>query len=137
MLFIILILKAIIIFDGICNLCNKAVFFVIKHDKKQYFQFAPLQSKAAEKLLKPWDINPKKSDSIILIHNNRLYTESSAALKIAGKLNGIWKLGILFFIVPKFIRDAVYRLIARNRYRWFGKKDVCMTPTKELEKRFL
>jgi len=112
----------VILFDGVCNLCNAWVLFVIKRDPSGHFAFAPLGGEA---------------DSIILIEKDAIYDQSTAALRIARRLSGAWPLAAAFLIVPKGLRDAVYRLIARNRYRWFGRRDVCMVPTPELKARFL
>ena len=93
--------------------------------------------KAAQKLLEKFNINKEKTDSVVVIENEKAYTHSTAALRIAKGLGGIWSLAYAFIIVPKFIRDAAYNLIARNRYKWFGKKDACMMPTPEIKAKFL
>lgn len=125
----------LILFDGVCNLCNGAVQFVIKHDKKGIYSFASLQSELGKNIIK----NAKKpiSDSILLIQEDEIYQKSSAALRIAKQLNGLFPLLYIFMIVPKFIRDWVYDWVARNRYRWFGKEESCWLPTPELQSRFL
>jgi len=128
--------KAIILFDGVCNLCSGAVQWIIKHDKKEHFVFASLQSETGKVLQSKYEI-PAEEDSVILIQNNKAYLESSAALRIAGHCSGIWKFWYVFLIVPKFIRDAAYRFIARNRYKWFGKKEECWLPDERLKKRFI
>lgn len=127
----------IILFDGVCNLCNGAVTFVIKRDKKDYFKFATLQSEIADKLLAAYPVENKKMDSIVLIDDGNKYTKSSAALRIAKYLSGGYPLLYVFMIIPKFIRDWVYSIIAKNRYTWFGKKEACMIPTPALKKKFL
>ena len=129
--------KSIILFDGVCNLCNNSIQFIIKRDKKKHFLYASLQSDAAQNLLLQFQLKNSDFDSIILIEKGKVYQKSSAILKIASHLNGLWKLSYGFIIVPKIIRDFVYTIIAKNRYKWFGKKDVCMIPTKELKMRFL
>jgi predicted DCC family thiol-disulfide oxidoreductase YuxK len=129
--------SSVILFDGICNLCNGFVQFVIKRDRKNVFKFASLQSAYGQKFLTENKLNTDEFKSIILYKNEKLFTQSTAALKIFKELNGLWKLFFAFIVIPKFIRDAVYNLIARNRYRWFGKKETCMVPTKELEEKFL
>lgn len=129
--------KHIILFDGVCNLCNNAITFVIQRDKKDLFVYAPLQSTAGEKLIKQHSIDTSKIDSIILIKNQKAYTKSTAALRIARKLSGLWPLLAVFLILPVFIRNWVYDYIAQNRYKWFGKKDACMIPTPELKEKFL
>ncbi|HYE55611.1 MAG TPA: thiol-disulfide oxidoreductase DCC family protein [Chitinophagaceae bacterium] len=126
----------VIFFDGVCNLCNRSVQFVIKHDKQAKFRFASLQSNAGQELLKQYHLPQTDFNSFILYDNGKIYTRSAAALLVAKELNG-WKWLAAFRIVPRFIRDAVYNVIARNRYRWFGKKDECMIPTPDLKARFL
>ncbi|WKK79186.2 thiol-disulfide oxidoreductase DCC family protein [Marivirga arenosa] len=125
----------IIYFDGICNLCNGAVNYIIDRDSKAIFKFAPLQSKHAEKNL-PVELI-KNTDSIILQVDGNFYQKSTAALKIASQLGGFWKLFYVFIILPPFLRDFIYDIIAKNRYKWFGKRDVCRLPTPELKNRFL
>jgi predicted DCC family thiol-disulfide oxidoreductase YuxK len=127
----------VILFDGVCNLCNGAVQFIIRRDKRNIFRFASLQSEAAKKLLSSVEMPPDRLDSIILIRNHQVYRESDAAVEIAREFSGGWKLLSWFRILPKFLRDAMYRLIARNRYRLFGKRDVCMIPSPELKSKFL
>jgi predicted DCC family thiol-disulfide oxidoreductase YuxK len=129
--------KSIIFFDGVCNLCNSSVNFIIKHDKKKHFLFASLQSDAAKEILLQHNSKKITFDSIILIKANKIYEKSTAALKIAKHLNNGLFLLYLFIIVPTFIRDYLYNTIAKNRYKWFGKKDSCMIPTKELKHRFI
>lgn len=126
-----------ILFDGVCNLCNGAVQFVIRRDKKKYFTFASLQSEEGQRLLKKFDLPSTDFNSFVLIENDKSFTRSAAALKVSKKLNGLWPGLYGFMIVPKFIRDGVYNWIAKNRYKWFGKKDACMIPTQELKARFL
>lgn len=128
--------KPIILFDGVCNLCNGAVQFVIKHDPEGKYLFASLQSEEGKRLLQHFQL-PQDLSSFVLIENNKVYIRSTGALKVAKQLKGAIKLLYAFMIVPKFIRDAVYNWIARNRYTWFGKKDECMLPTPELKARFL
>ncbi|WP_111597362.1 thiol-disulfide oxidoreductase DCC family protein [Chitinophaga skermanii] len=129
---------SIILFDGVCNLCNSSVLFVLKRDPRNRFRFAALQSDIGQQLiaqhLPTGEVLP---DSIVLIEGGRLYVKSTAALKIARKLPGAWPLLYGFMIFPRFIRDAVYSFIAKNRYRWFGKKDACMVPTPALKSKFL
>lgn len=130
--------KLIILFDGVCNLCNSAVQFVIERDKQDRFRFAALQSEIAEKLVKARGIDTSKVDSIILIEPGvAYYTESEAAVMIGKEFGGLWKLLGLFQWVPTAIRDPIYRWVARNRYKWFGKKEACMVPTPALRARFL
>jgi predicted DCC family thiol-disulfide oxidoreductase YuxK len=127
----------IILFDGVCNLCNSSVQFVIRHDKGAKFKFASLQSEFGQKILREEQLPVDDLRSFILIENGKVYTRSTAALRVAKKLGGAWPLLYGFIIVPRFIRDAVYDLIARNRYKWFGKQEACWVPTPELKNRFL
>ena len=127
----------IILFDGVCNLCNGAVTFVIKRDKKNMFKFAALQSEAGQHLISKYNIDTSKVDSIILIDREKFYSKSSAALHIAKNLSGAYPLLFGFMIVPKFIRNWIYDYVAKNRYKWFGKKESCMIPTPELKEKFL
>jgi predicted DCC family thiol-disulfide oxidoreductase YuxK len=129
--------KPIILFDGVCNLCNGAVQFVIKHDLQEQFLFTSLQSDAGQKLLRQFNIPLDNFNSFILLQNETVYTQSTAALKVIKQLNGAWKLLYGFIIVPSFIRNAVYSLISNNRYKWFGKLNECMLPTPALQARFL
>ncbi|MEM6524908.1 MAG: DCC1-like thiol-disulfide oxidoreductase family protein [Bacteroidota bacterium] len=130
--------KSVILFDGVCNLCNGSVNFVIDRDKKDQFKFAPLQSEFARKKLIEVGINNKALDTIILLNKDgSVQSKSSAALHIAKSLSGLWPLLYIFIIIPKFIRDLIYDFIARNRYRWFGKTDQCRMPTPELTQRFV
>jgi len=129
--------QSIVLFDGVCNLCNRAVQFIIKRDKKKQFLFASLQGKAGNKLLQKFDLPANLFNSFILVEGDKVYTRSTAALRVAKKLSGGWKLLYGLMIVPGFIRNAVYNLIAKNRYKWFGKREECMIPTPELKERFL
>ena len=128
---------SIILFDGVCNLCNGAVNFVIKRDPGNVFKFTPLQEKQGVLLLKKHAIDAQKLDSIVLVENKKVYTKSSAALRIARKLSGLWPLFFVLLIIPSFIRDGVYDFIAKNRYKWFGKKEQCMIPTPGFREKFL
>ena len=127
----------VILFDGVCNLCNASVQYVIKHDKKKLFRFASLQSSFGESVLKQYDLPVNTFNSFILLSDNKIYTRSTAALLVAKKLSGLIKLLYGFIIIPKFIRDFVYDIIAKNRYKWFGKKEACWIPTPELKSLFL
>ena len=129
--------KPVILFDGVCNLCNRSVQFVIKHDPEGKFMFTSLQSESGQKLLKEYQLPANEFNSFILLENGRAYTRSTGALKVTRRLKSGWKLLYGFIIVPHFIRDPVYNWIARNRYRWFGKTETCMIPSPELTNRFL
>ncbi len=124
-------------FDGICNLCNQSVQFVIEHDSKNQFRFASLQSDFGQDFLKKNKLEATQFDSIVFIEDDQFYTKSSAALKIAKYLDGITSWLTIFMIVPKPLRDIVYSFIAKNRYRWFGKNESCWLPTKELKAKFI
>ena len=127
---------SVILFDGVCNFCNGAVNFIIRHDGEKKFKFAPLQSEIGQQMQAKYGIG-NDVDSIILVENDRAYTHSTAGLLVAKGLGGIWSLGYAFIVVPAFIRDWAYRLFAKNRYRLFGRRDVCMLPTPEVRERFL
>jgi len=127
----------IVLFDGVCNLCNVSVQFIIKRDKKGKFRFASLQSEFGKKQIEKYKIDILKSDSVIYIANNKAYMQSSAALRIVKQLDGFWPVLFFFVVVPPFIRNSLYNFVAKNRYRWFGKKDLCMVPDSELKSRFL
>ena len=114
--------QSIVLFDGVCNLCNAAVSFIIKRDKKKIFTLSPLQSSFSEALNDQYHFNQPKLNSIVLIENNKVYFKSTAVLRVVKKLSGPIKILYIFIIVPAFIRDAVYSVIAKNRYRWFGKR---------------
>lgn len=129
--------KKIILFDGVCNLCNGAITFIIQRDKKDIFRYAPLQSEIGKELAAKHHIDLDKVDSIILVTEDKAYAKSTAALRIAKQLSAGWPLLAVFLILPRFLRDAVYDFIARNRYKWFGKKEACMIPTPELKSKFL
>ena len=130
-------MNGLVLFDGVCNFCNGSVNFIIEHDTGNYFRFAPLQSEIAQNLLEKYKIDKAETDSVILIENDTAYTHSTAALRIARKLDGFWAWFYGFIVVPKFIRDFFYKLFAKNRYRLFGKKDACMMPTPEIREKFI
>lgn len=126
----------IILFDGECNFCDRSVQFIIKRDPKGHFKFASLQSDIGKELLNEHKL-PKNIDSMVLLDNNHCYVKSSAALRICKNLKGAWKLLYLLLVVPKSFRDLFYEIISCNRYKWFGKKDICHLPSQEIRKRFL
>ena len=129
--------KSILLFDGVCILCNGAIQFVITRDRKNKFMFASLQSASGQDLLLKFGLNISNFDSFVLVTNEHYYTKSTAALKVAQELGGMWQMLYIFIIVPKFIRDGIYDFVSRNRYKWFGKKDHCMLPTPALKEKFL
>ncbi len=126
----------IVLFDGLCNLCNGSVQFIIRHDTKNKFVFASLQSEVAQKLLN--EIHVKSSqESIILIKGLKHFEKSDAVLEIAKNLSGLWPMVYGFKIIPRFLRDILYNWIAKNRYTWFGKRDSCLIASPELSGKFL
>ncbi|WP_053991143.1 thiol-disulfide oxidoreductase DCC family protein [Mangrovimonas sp. TPBH4] len=130
--------KELILFDGVCNLCNTSIQYVIKHDKMNRFVFAALQSDLGKSIIEKHGIDTSKIDSILLhTPSEKIYYKSTAALKIASKLGVPISIMGVFLIVPAFIRNWVYDVIAKNRYKWFGKKESCMIPTPELASKFL
>jgi predicted DCC family thiol-disulfide oxidoreductase YuxK len=126
----------VILFDGVCNLCNASVHFIIRNDPRRIFRFAALQSPAAAALLQSASAGPLP-DSLVLVENNQVHTRSTAILRIARRLRSPFPLAVAFIILPTPLRDWIYNIIARRRYRWFGKRDSCMVPTPELAARFL
>lgn len=130
-------MNAIILFDGVCNFCNGSVNFIIERDKEGYFKFAPLQSEIGERLLNEYGIDKNVTDSVVLIENGKAYARTTAALRIAKRLSGAWKLFYGFTIVPSIFRDVFYKLFAKYRYKMFGKQETCMMPTPEIRSRFL
>jgi predicted DCC family thiol-disulfide oxidoreductase YuxK len=129
--------RKIILFDGVCNLCNGSVIFILDREKQPMFKFASIQSEAGKELLRYCGLPSDFSQAVILIDNERIYFGSAAALKIGQYLKFPWSiLSYIGLVVPRFMRDWVYNQIAQHRYQWFGKKDVCMIPTEELRTRF-
>jgi len=131
--------KTVVLFDGVCNLCNSTVQFIIQHDPDGQFRFASQQSGAGQKLLAQQGIPASNAlaDSVVVIEGSRVWLESDAALHILYRLGGIWSFAYIFRWLPKPFRDGLYRWVARNRYRIFGRRKVCMVPTPELRGRFL
>ena len=127
----------VILFDGVCNLCNKLVLFIIKRDPKAKFKFASLQSEIGKEFLLKTGLPTVDFDSIVLIDGEQYFLKSTAALRILKELSGGWKAIYIFLAVPKFLRDFIYSIIAKTRYRIFGKQDVCMIPTADIKKHFL
>lgn len=130
--------KFIILYDGVCNLCNSTIQFVLKNDSKKRFYFASLQSFYAKEELKELNFVSKDFSTILLIENNKVYNRSTAILKIVKRLRGFWPLLFyIFILIPKFIRDIVYKFISKNRYKWFGKQESCLLPDMNQKQRFL
>ena len=129
--------RSVILFDGVCNLCNNSVQFILKRDKNGRFVFGSLQGEAGQSLLRKFNLPADNFHSFVLIESDKVYTQSTAALRVLKQISGGWKLLYAFIILPKFLRDGVYRWIAKNRYKWFGKRDVCRVPAPAEKARFL
>ena len=127
----------VLLFDGVCNLCNASVQWVITHDTGGVFRFAALQSAAGQALLQRFGLDQKQFDSVVLVQGERIFMHSDAPLEVARQIGGFWKLFYGFKIIPRFLRDGVYNWIARHRYRWFGRREACMLPRPEWKARFL
>ena len=130
--------KKIILFDGVCNLCEASVQFVIKYDKKDVFRFVALQSDLGKELIKHIGLDNKNIDSVVLYEPGiAYYYKSIAALEIAKNLGGFFHLGTIFRLIPNELRNLIYDYVAKNRYQWYGKKESCLIPTKEIQSKFL
>ena len=129
--------EMIVLFDGLCNLCETSVLFIMRHDKKGRFKFARLQSETGARLLDAAGMKKDRSDTLVLVRNGTTFTKSTAALEIARGLDWPWRMAYPLIIVPRQLRDAAYSFIAKNRYRWFGKKDRCALPSGDMKKRFV
>jgi len=127
----------VILFDGVCNFCNAGVNFILKQDRQKVFRFAALQSEAGQRLLQKFGLPTEAFESFLLIENGKLYQKSSAGLRVYNKLPWYWKWTQLAWIAPRFLRNAIYDLIAKNRYKWFGQKEACIIPGPEIKDRFL
>lgn len=130
-------MNRVILFDGVCNLCDNSVRFIFRNDPTGQFHFAPLQSERATQLLAERGISAPDLNSILLIEDGAVFSHSTAALRIARRLRAPWPILYAGIIIPKPLRDAVYRVIARNRYKWFGQKESCSLPPPGLRERFL
>ncbi|MDP2385891.1 MAG: thiol-disulfide oxidoreductase DCC family protein [Bacteroidota bacterium] len=130
-------INELVLFDGVCNFCDSSVQFVIRKERKPTLKFASLQSPTGQNLLKKFNLNPVEIDSVVFVSGEKVYIKSTAALHLVKRLKGLYPLLFGFIIVPPFIRNAVYDWIARNRYKWYGKKDSCMIPTPEIRARFV
>ncbi|MFK2824763.1 thiol-disulfide oxidoreductase DCC family protein [Bacillus sp. B190/17] len=129
-------MNPIILFDGECHFCDSSVQFIIKHDPEEAFRFASLQSDTGKRLLAAYQV-PPDIDSMILIEKDKAYQKSAAALRICRHLKGVWKWLYVLILIPRPIRNTIYDFIARNRYKWFGKKESCMLPSPSVRKRFI
>lgn len=126
----------IILFDGVCNLCNNSVKFIIKRDTSGYFKFASLQGETGQRLLKKHSLN-YDLNSFVLIEKEKVYIKSSAALRVCSKLGGAWRILSIFRFLPPLFRDFLYDIVAKNRYKWFGKEESCILPLPKWKQRFL
>lgn len=129
--------QPVILYDGFCHLCSRSVQFVLKRDRLHKFLFSPLSSEFSQQVFKHFQLPENYSDSVLLYNNNKLYKSSSAAIRIAIRLNGLWPLTMVFLIIPAFIRNLIYNYIARNRFKWFGKRDICFLPDEAIQKNFI
>jgi predicted DCC family thiol-disulfide oxidoreductase YuxK len=129
--------EPIMLFDGVCNFCNASVNFLLDHDPEQRLRFAALQSAAGQRLLRHFRLRAADFDTLVLVEGPHCYVRSTAALRIAARLNGPWRFLAALLLVPTFLRDYAYEVVARNRYRWFGKSESCRMPIPELRQRFL
>lgn len=129
--------SSLVFFDGVCNLCNGTVQFLLKIDTRRRLQFGSLHGETAKQILPKYQISPDTLNSIVFIHQNKVHTESNAVLEIFRVIGGLWAILYIFIIIPAFIRNALYKLIARYRYEWFGKKKECIIPYPELRNRFI
>jgi predicted DCC family thiol-disulfide oxidoreductase YuxK len=130
-------MRPVILFDGVCNLCNSTVLFIIKNDKSSRFAFASLQSTFGQSILAKYELPLSDLNTVLFLNEDQLFTKSNAALEIAKWLDGGWPVLYIFKVIPSGVRNLVYDWVARNRYRWFGKRDVCMIPTPDLKARFI
>ncbi|MBO9154370.1 thiol-disulfide oxidoreductase DCC family protein [Chitinophaga sp. GCM10012297] len=128
---------AVILFDGVCNFCNASVNFLIRRDGRDHFRFAPLQSATGRALQEQYHFDPAALNTFILVENGKTFSKSTAALKVARRLGFPLNMTYAFIIVPRFLRDAAYNLVAKNRYKWFGKKESCMVPDERTRRKFL
>jgi predicted DCC family thiol-disulfide oxidoreductase YuxK len=127
----------LILFDGVCNLCNASVQFVIRHDSEGKFRFAAIQSEIGRETFQSNGLDAADLQTFVLIADGRVFLRSDAAIEVLSRLGGLWKAFAIFRFVPRSARNSIYSFIARNRYRWFGRKDACMVPTPEIRERFL
>lgn len=127
--------KRLVLFDGVCNVCNALILFVIDRDPKEQFVFAPLSSELGQRVVQEHGLG--HLDTVVLLEQGRAHTHSAAVVRILARLRGLWFLAWLLLLVPRFLRDPAYRFFARHRYAWFGKRDQCRVPTPELQRRFV
>jgi predicted DCC family thiol-disulfide oxidoreductase YuxK len=128
---------SLVLFDGVCNLCSALVQFVIRHDPAAKFRFAAIQSEIGREIFQSHGLDPADLQTFVFISDGKMYVRSDAAIEVVSRFGGAWRFFTVFRLVPRVARDWIYSVIARNRYRWFGRKDVCMIPTPEIKERFL
>ena len=127
----------LVLFDGVCNFCNASVQFILRHDHRQVFSFAPIQSEPGQRIFRAQGLDPADAQTFLVVSHGRVLLRSEAALEVARQLGGAWRLLGVLRIVPRAWRDWAYTLLARNRYRWFGRRETCLIPTPEVRQRFL
>jgi predicted DCC family thiol-disulfide oxidoreductase YuxK len=127
----------LVLFDGVCNLCSALVQFVIRHDRVAKFRFAAIQSEIGKEIFQSHGLDPADLQTFVFISGGRMHVRSDAAIEVVSRFGGAWKLFTIFRLVPRMVRDSGYSFVARNRYRWFGRKEVCMVPTPEIKERFI
>ena len=127
----------LILFDGVCNLCSALVQFVIRHDRRAKFRFAAIQSEIGREIFQSHGLDPVDLQTFVFIAERRMFARSDAAIEVVSRFSGAWRILRVFRFVPRVVRDSIYSFIARNRYRWFGRNDVCMIPTAEIKERFI
>ncbi len=127
----------VVLFDGVCNLCNSSVNWIIDHDKQNKFKFASLQSAYGQNKVKQLGLENNYMNTVVFEDNGTSYLRSDAALQIIKQLGGVYSMVVIFYIIPSFVRDFFYKIVADNRYKWFGKKESCRIPTLELKSKFL
>jgi predicted DCC family thiol-disulfide oxidoreductase YuxK len=127
----------LILFDGVCNLCDAFVQFVIRHDRAGKFRFAAIQSQAGKRIFQSRGLDAENLQTFVLVTGGEIFVRSDAAVEVLSRFGGGWKICRIFLLVPRPLRDGLYSWVARNRYRWFGRKDACMVPTAEIRERFL
>ena len=129
--------RHLVLFDGVCNLCTSSVQFIIQHDKNEEIYFASIQSDSGRQIYSSLGLDANAPDTMVFYSENKIFTESDAAIQVAVRFGGLWCMARALRIIPRTFRDGCYRTVARNRYRWFGARDTCMIPTKSVSKRFL
>jgi predicted DCC family thiol-disulfide oxidoreductase YuxK len=127
----------LVLFDGVCNLCSALVQFVIRHDPAAKFRFAAIQSEIGGEIFQSHGLDPADLQTFVFVTEGKMFLRSDAAIEVVSRFGGAWKIFRIFQFVPKVLRDSIYSTIARNRYRWFGRKEICMVPTAEIKERFL